>query len=302
MATTPATDAVMAKAIAAAFARLVAEPLGQGLYIVATPIGNLGDVSLRALSVLARADDVYCEDTRHSRKLLSAYGLGRRLMAYHDHSDDRSREAILARLAEGRTAALISDAGTPLVSDPGYKLARAAQERGIAVFAAPGPCAAVAALSISGLPSDAFHFAGFPPNRDAARRTALAALANIPATLILYEAANRLARTLSDMAEVFPGRDAAVARELTKLHEEVRRGPIADLAAEDWSAVKGEIVILVGPPPEQAAVSDDDLDARLWAALQRSTLRDAVEEVARGLGVQRKRVYDRAILLQRRGG
>ena len=272
---------------------------GPGLYLVATPIGNLRDITLRALDLLADADVVACEDSRVTRKLLNAYGLARRLTTYHEHNAERVRPRLIARLRGGKSVALVSDAGTPLVSDPGYKLVRAALEVGVAVSALPGASAALAALSVSGLPSDRFLFAGFLPAKTAARRRALADLAAVPATLVVFESARRLAATLADMAEVLGERPAAVARELTKRFEEVRRGGLGDLARRAGAAAapKGEIVIVVGPPGEAAAVAAADLDTLLAKALARMSLRDAAATVAEATGQPRRRVYARALEL-----
>lgn len=268
--------------------------------MVATPIGNLRDITLRALDILGSASRVYAEDTRVARKLLDAYGLKPRLAAYHDHSDDGARAEILAALAAGESVALISDAGTPLVSDPGFKLARAAIEAGHRVFPIPGASAALAGLVVSGLPSDRFLFAGFLPSKQMARRTALAELAEVDATLIVYESGPRLAESLADMAGALGPRQAAVARELTKMFEETRRGSLEELAAHyaHAGAPKGEIVIVVAPPPEAPAASDEELDAFLRAALIRGGVKEAAQDAAKMLGVSRKRAYARALELK----
>ncbi len=211
----------LAERAAAELARLLGKPLAPGLYIVATPIGNLGDITLRALATLAAADVVYCEDTRHSRTLITHFGLEAKLRPYHEHNAEHERPRILERLAAGERVALISDAGTPLISDPGYKLARAAIAAGHSVVALPGPCAAIAALAVAGLPTDCFLFAGFLPARSGQRRTRLKELRDVPATLVFYEAPTRVAEALGDMLAVLGDRACAIARELTKLHEEV---------------------------------------------------------------------------------
>jgi len=266
--------------------------LAPGLYVVATPIGNLGDITLRALSVLARADMVLCEDTRHSRTLLSHYGIGTPARPYHEHNAARERPRVLADLQAGRRVALISDAGTPLISDPGWKLVRECLDAGHRVEALPGASATLAALAVAGLPTDAFFFAGFLPPKTAGRRARIAELAAVPATLVVFEAPSRVAETLADLAAVLGDRPAALARELTKLHEEVRRAPLASLAAQlEGETLKGEAVILVGPPGE-ANVSDTDIAARLESALQTMSLRDAAKVVAEALGVPKTRVYD----------
>lgn len=282
----------------AELARLLDRPLPPGLHLVATPIGNLGDITLRALAVLAQADIIYCEDTRHSRTLAQHFGLTAPLKPYHDHNGETARPRILAELAEGKRVALISDAGTPLVSDPGFKLVRAVLEAGHHVESLPGPSAALTALTLSGLPSDAFLFAGFLPPRQAARRTRIGELKAVPATLILFEAPQRLAETLADLAAVLGDRPAAVARELTKLHEEVRRGSLTSLASGIGDGeVRGEIVILVGPPVAGEA-TDDTIREALRSALQDMSLRDAAKAVSDALGVTKSRVYDIGLALK----
>ncbi|KAB2915844.1 MAG: 16S rRNA (cytidine(1402)-2'-O)-methyltransferase [Hyphomicrobiaceae bacterium] len=280
-------------------AKLLAEPLPAGLYLVATPIGNLADITLRALSVLERAGIVYCEDTRHSRTLLAHYGIAQQLRPYHEHNGERERPHILAALAAGKSVAVISDAGTPLISDPGYKLVREAIAAGHAVTSLPGPSAVLTALAVAGIATDAFLFAGFLPPRQGARRTRLAELRAVPATLVLFEAPSRLAGSLDDIAAVLGDREAAVARELTKLHEDVRRGTPAELsqwAAE--SAPRGEMVILVGPPV-MVDVPDETITARLERMLSELSLRDAAKAVADELGVPKGRVYDLGLALKR---
>ncbi len=277
-----------------------AGPLAPGLYLVATPIGNLADISLRALDVLARADLIACEDTRTSRKLLGAHGIQGALTAYHEHNAARVRPRLMERLKCGAAVALISDAGTPLVSDPGFKLVEAAIAGGVAVTAIPGASAGLTALSVSGLPTDRFFFAGFLPAKAGARRRVLAELAPLRASLVFYESARRLPAALAQMAEVLGPRPAAVARELTKLHEEVRRGALPELAAHNRTAgpPKGEVVVVVGPPQEGPSPrAAEDLDARLRAALAGASLRDAVATVAAARGLPRKRVYARALEL-----
>jgi 16S rRNA (cytidine1402-2'-O)-methyltransferase len=271
-----------------------------GLYVVATPIGNLGDISLRALRTLAGADVVACEDTRVTGALLHRYGISRPLLSYHDHNADERRPEILARLAKGQVVVLVSDAGTPLISDPGFKLVQACRGGGYAVVAVPGASALLTALCSAGLPTDRFMFAGFLPPKKAARRKALGELAGMAATLAFYEAPSRLAAALEDMAAVLGGaREAVVARELTKMFEEVRRGSLAALAAHyrGAGAPKGEIVVLVGPPREKV-VGDADVDALLQEAMQRLSLRDAVAEVAKATGVRKSLVYEGALKLQ----
>jgi 16S rRNA (cytidine1402-2'-O)-methyltransferase len=282
-------------------ARQPSPPLETGLYVVATPIGNLRDITLRALDILGAAARVYAEDTRTSRKLLDAYGLKPRLAAYHEHNAEAARSEILAALDAGESVALISDAGTPLVSDPGFKLARAVIEAGHRVYPVPGASALLAGLVTSGLPSDRFLFAGFLPPKQNARRGALAELAEIDATLILYESGPRLSDSLADMAETLGDRPAAVARELTKMFEETRRDSLAALAAhyEQAGAPKGEIVVIIGPPAPKGEVSDEALDAFLAGALSRG-VKEAATAAASELGVPRKRAYARALDLKDR--
>jgi 16S rRNA (cytidine1402-2'-O)-methyltransferase len=281
-----------------------AAPLPAGLYLVATPIGNLGDISRRALEVLRRADRIACEDTRVTRKLLSAEGIATPLTAYHDHSGPRERRRLLQAVAGGKAVALVSDAGTPLVSDPGFKLVREAIAEGLPVTALPGPSAPLVALLLSGLPSDRFFFGGFLPAKSGARREALQVLAGLDASLIFFEGAQRLAASLADMATVLGPRAAAVARELTKLHEEVRRGGLDELAAHYQAAggPRGEIVVVVGPPAPAEVGAGFDLDAALRDALGHASLRDAAATVAAASGLPRKRVYARALELAKEDG
>jgi 16S rRNA (cytidine1402-2'-O)-methyltransferase len=275
--------------------------LAPGLHLVATPIGNLGDMTLRGLWVLRNVDRILCEDTRVTARLLSRFGIDTPLDAYHDHNADRVRPAVLEALRRGERVALVSDAGTPLVSDPGFKLVRAALAENLPVTAAPGPSAALTALILSGLPPDVFLFAGFLPPRSAARRRALQQWTKIAATLVFFEGPSRLAATLADMAEVLGSRDAAVARELTKRHEEIRRGRLSELAGHYQMAgpPRGEAVIVVGPP-EPTAPADADIEARLSQLLEAHSLRDAVARLASETGLARRTLYDRALGLQRK--
>lgn len=287
-------DAIAAS-VAREFAGLSGRKAAPGLYVVATPIGNLHDVSLRMLWIIAAADFVYCEDTRHTRNLLSRFGIGRALRAYHDHSSEAERQQVLDLLAAGHSVALLSDAGTPLISDPGFKLVRAATSAGVKVFTVPGPSAAVAALAISGIATDCFNFAGFLPARTKARVDKLLALRDLGATTIFYEAANRLGETLADMLQVLGDRPAAVARELTKINEDVRCGPLSELAR--WAGenlVKGEVTIVVGAAAE-TEVSDAVIAEHLSELLEHDSVRDAVRKVAEQLKVARGRVYDLAV-------
>ncbi|HEX3699737.1 MAG TPA: 16S rRNA (cytidine(1402)-2'-O)-methyltransferase [Phenylobacterium sp.] len=274
-------------------------PLAPGLYVVATPIGNLRDITLRALDVLASADLVLAEDTRVAGKLLSAFGLSAKLERYDEHAAERAGPKALAALAQGARVALVSDAGTPLVSDPGYRLVREAAAAGHPVFPVPGASALLAALASAGLPTDRFLFAGFPPPRRAARRAFLEELAGIRATLVFFEGGSRLAASLADMAAVLGDREAVVCRELTKLHETVLRGPLATLAADPrFEAPKGELVVLVGPGRETAATAAD-ADAALADALSRLRPAEAASEVAKALGLPRRDLYRRAMELKR---
>jgi 16S rRNA (cytidine1402-2'-O)-methyltransferase len=271
------------------------EPLPPGLYVVATPIGNLSDLSPRAAETLRRAQRIFAEDKRVSAKLLAHAGAKAPMSTYHDHSSEAEREAIVSSLA-GHAVALISDAGTPLISDPGYKLVRAARAAGHSVHTVPGPCAAIAALTLAGLPTDRFLFLGFLPNKAKARADAIAEVAAIAATLVLYESGPRLHDTLCALGDGLGARDAAVIREISKLHEESVTGTLAQLADRYRDAApKGEIVIVVGPPPKSEAASDADLDAALDEALSRLSASRAAAEVAELLGVPRKRAYARAL-------
>jgi 16S rRNA (cytidine1402-2'-O)-methyltransferase len=277
----------------------IAPALEPGLYLVATPIGNLRDVTLRALEVLAAADLIACEDTRVTHKLLDRYGISTQLTPYHEHNAAEARPRLLAKLAEGATVALVSDAGTPLISDPGYKLVRAARDAGASVTALPGASAVLAALTLAALPTDRFFFEGFLPSKEGQRRTRVAELARIPATLVLFESGPRIAAALADLSAGLGPRDAAICRELTKLHEEVRRGDLATLAREyaDAPEPRGEIVIVIAPPEPQGELSANDLDTLLQQALARLSVKEAVAEVAAVTGQSRRDVYQRALAL-----
>jgi 16S rRNA (cytidine1402-2'-O)-methyltransferase len=275
-----------------------------GLIVVATPIGNLGDITLRALDALRAVDLILCEDSRVTAKLARAHGIATPFFAYHEHNADRVRPALIERLKHGESMALVSDAGTPLVSDPGYKLVRACHDAGIAVTVAPGASAVLGALVVAGLPTDRFFFAGFLPPKRAGRRGALSALVAVPGTLVFFESPRRLGESLADMADVLGDRPAAVVRELTKLYEEVRRGGLAELAAAYGAAEppKGEIVVVVGARDGAGEMpAADALDRALEAALERLSVRDATAEVAAALGVPRRQVYERALALAGRG-
>lgn len=273
------------------------QALSPGIYIVATPIGNLGDLSPRAAAILGAVAAVACEDTRVTGKLMQHVGTKTRLIRYDDHASEATRDYLLAMASE-RPIALVSDAGTPLISDPGYQLVRAARERGIAVTSIPGPSAAIVALTLAGLPSDRFLFAGFLPSKDKARRDTLTELASIKATLVFYETAPRLLDTLQAVDEVLPCREVAVARELTKMFEECRSGSPTELT-EHYTAnpPRGEIVLVVSPPGERE-VSLDDADDLLRAALRDHKPSQAAAEVARATGLDRKALYARAMELK----
>jgi 16S rRNA (cytidine1402-2'-O)-methyltransferase len=276
--------------------------IAAGLHVVATPIGNLGDITLRAIETLRQADLIACEDTRTTGVLLARHGIATPTTPYHEHNAGRVRPRLIERLRAGGRIALVADAGTPLVSDPGYKLVEAALVAGIAVTGCPGPSALLAALGIAGLPTDRFLFAGFLPQRGAARRAALVELAGIRATLVFYEAPHRLAESLADMAQTLGPRQAAVARELTKRHEEVRRGSLAALAAHyaETGAPKGEIVVLIGPPDGAAGrPSEETLDRRLAALLETMSVREAAAQLAAETGEPRRVLYARALRLSR---
>ena len=272
--------------------------LAPGLYIVATPIGNLRDITLRALDVLSAVDLVLCEDTRVGGKLLAAHGVHARLERYDEHAAERVRPMVLRRLAEGARIALTSDAGTPLVSDPGYRLVREAAAQGSAIFPIPGASASLSALTVAGLPTDRFLFAGFPPPKAAARRSMFEELAPVRATLVFYETGPRLADSLADMAAVLGPREAAVARELTKLHETVLRGSLVELAADPrCEGPKGEIVVVVGPPAAEH-ISLEQADEALVEAVARLGPAAGAAEVAKALGLSRRDLYARALALR----
>lgn len=278
------------------------KPLEPGLYVAATPIGNLGDVTFRVVEALKGADRILCEDTRQTAKLLAAYDVKTPMSPYHDHNADRVRPGLIDALKEGARFVLVSDAGTPLISDPGAKLVRAARAAGVAVFPLPGPSAFVAALSAAGVKTDRFLFAGFPPPKVEARRNFLAELAGVPASLVFYESPQRLAMSLAAMKEAFGPRRAVIARELTKIHEEFVEGPLAALAARyEGAAPKGEIVVIVDPPPEDVVATPAEIDAFLARALQTQSLKEAAAAAADAFGVPRKEAYARALALKDAG-
>jgi len=275
-----------------------APALEPGLHITATPIGNLGDITLRALATLAAADVVLCEDTRVSSRLMERYGIKAAMKPYHEHNAEAVRPAIIAALKTGGAYALISDAGVPLVSDPGYRLVRACIEEGIAVHSLPGASATLTALTLSGLPSDAFAFIGFLPQKEKARREHLLRFKDVPATLIAFESPHRVVEALADIDAVFPSRNMALCRELTKLHEEVLRGPAADIAAvlKKREAIKGEIVLVIAPPTDEIeAVSDEQIEAAISAALQDYSASKAASLVSKEFGLAKDDVYARIL-------
>ncbi len=278
--------------------RAEVQPLEPGLHVVATPIGNLGDISFRALATLAAADAIIAEDTRVTRTLLAHYGITTPMVAYHEHNAKAVRPQLLARLAEGGKLALVSDAGTPLVSDPGFKLVAEAVEAGIKVVAVPGASAVLTALVVAGLPSDRFFFEGFLPHKSAARRARAAELSTIPGTLIFFEGPKRLAAALADLADILGDRPAVIARELTKKFEQVRRGTLRSLALElaGEPPPKGEIAVLVAPPdPDRQLAGADEIDMRLRTALASLSVKDAAAKVAAETGHKRREIYGRAI-------
>jgi len=268
------------------------------LVVIATPIGNLGDITLRALDTLKRVDVIACEDTRVSRRLLDRYAISTSTLAYHEHNAERVRPMLIERLKRGDSIGLVTDAGTPLISDPGFKLVQAAIDADVPVTALPGPTAMIMALTVAGLPTDRFMFAGFLPNRQKARRRTLEELRALDATLVFYDSPRRLAATLADMTEVLGARDVAVGRELTKLYEEVIRGPIDEIARRyaDAPAPRGEIVIVVGPP-KATPFDESSLDDVLIQVLPHHSLRDAVDRVTADTGLPRRMVYRRALTL-----
>jgi 16S rRNA (cytidine1402-2'-O)-methyltransferase len=284
--------------------RFEADPLAPGLHVVATPIGNMGDITLRALSTLAAAETVLCEDTRTSGKLMERFAIKARLSPYHEHNAQKVRPEILERLKQGAAIALISDAGMPLVSDPGYRLVKEAADLGIPVTACPGPSAVLTGLALSGLPTDRFLFAGFAPQKQGERKRLFAEFAKLKATLIFFESPHRIVETLHDAGEALPGRSIAVTRELTKLHEEVLRGTAAEIAAqlESRASVKGEITLLIGPPQEEEQVSEADLDAAISEALAAMPASKAASEIAKRFNLNRSDIYQRILAAKESDG
>jgi 16S rRNA (cytidine1402-2'-O)-methyltransferase len=274
-----------------------------GLYLVATPIGNLSDITLRALETLAGVDLIACEDTRITHRLTERYLIAAQLTPYHEHNAATARPKILEKLAQGASVALVSDAGTPLISDPGFKLVREACAAGHSVVAVPGASSVLTALSVAALPTDRFFFEGFLPSKQAARRTRLAELARIDATLVVFESGNRVQDTLADLADIMGAREAAICRELTKLHEEITRATIADLArGADKLETRGEFVLVIGPPAAGAKVmAENELDDVLRSSLKRDSVKDAVAHAVEVSGRPRREVYARALELAKEG-
>ena len=280
---------------------LTARKAAPGLHVVATPIGNLGDITLRALETLAGADLIACEDTRVTRRLLDRFGISTPMTSYHDHNAAMARPRLIETIAKGGSVALVSDAGTPLISDPGYRLVQELAGLGHPVTSIPGPSSVMAALSSAGLPTDRFLFEGFLPPKQVARRNRIAELAVIDATIVLFEGGSRVVKTLADLADLLKDRDAAICRELTKLHEEILRGPLTTLAAgADALETRGEFVIVIAPPARKAqTMSPENLDDILTNALQRLSVRDAVAEAVEISGRTKRDVYARALELSR---
>lgn len=295
-----ATEGMIA-ALASGVRDLMARSLAPGLHLVATPIGNLGDITPRGLVTLAKADRVYCEDSRVSRPMLARFALERHLFSYHEHNAEGARRDIIACIEQGGSVALISDAGMPAISDPGFKLTREVITAGGEVYAVPGPSALTAALTTSGLPTDSFFFGGFLPQKQKARRTRIEAIAAVPGTLLFYESPHRVTAALEDLAAILVGRQAALARELTKKFEEVRRGTLEELA--EWSVTtppRGEIAIVVAPPLQQDAsdIDDDAIVSALREILPDMRPAAAAKSVSQSLGVPRARVYDLVLSLK----
>ncbi|PZA10946.1 16S rRNA (cytidine(1402)-2'-O)-methyltransferase [Rhodopseudomonas palustris] len=282
--------------------RVIAPRIVPGLHLVATPIGHLGDITLRALETLAGADLIACEDTRITHRLLERYGISARLKPYHEHNAAQARPKLLETLDRGGSVALVSDAGTPLISDPGYKLVRDVYAAGHQVISLPGPSAVLVALSLAGLPTDRFFFDGFLPSKQGARRTRLAELAAIDATLVLFEAGSRIQNTVRDLSELLGAtREAAICRELTKLHQDVRRAPLHQLAAQaDTMETRGEFVVVIAPPdPAAKVMSDEALDRWLTEALTKHSVKDAVAQAVEHSGRHKREIYARALELSR---
>jgi 16S rRNA (cytidine1402-2'-O)-methyltransferase len=278
---------------------MTAPKAASGLYLVATPIGNLGDITLRALETLAGVDLIACEDTRITRRLTERYGIAVQLKPYHEHNAAEMRPKLLARLAQGASIALVSDAGTPLISDPGFKLVREVCAAGFNVSALPGPSSVLAALSVAALPTDRFFFEGFLPPKQIARRARLTELSRLDATLVLFESGSRVQDTLADLAAIMGARDAAICREMTKLHEEISRGPLVELAqSADTLETRGEFVLVIGPQAEGSqSMTADEIDALLRDRLSRDSVKDAVAHAVEVSGRPRREIYARALEL-----
>ncbi|WP_051469308.1 16S rRNA (cytidine(1402)-2'-O)-methyltransferase [Chelativorans sp. J32] len=284
-------------------AEIAAPRLEPALYLVATPIGNLADITLRALETLAAADILACEDTRVTRVLLDRYGIRRRMLAYHEHNEAEAAPRLVAMVESGQSVALASDAGTPLVSDPGFRLVQTAQERGIRVVPVPGPSAVLAALTAAGLPTDSFMFAGFLSSKAGQRRSRLETIQSVPATLVFFESPRRLAESLAAMSQTLGDRQAVVARELTKAFEEVRRGSLGELAAHygEVGAPKGEVVICVAPPGEETTTGAEEVDRLLLALAAEMPASKAAGEAARMTGGKKSELYQRLLVLKEEG-
>jgi 16S rRNA (cytidine1402-2'-O)-methyltransferase len=279
---------------------LTAPKAAPGLHLVATPIGNLGDITLRALETLAAVDIIACEDTRITRRLTERYAISALLKPYHEHNAALARPKILERLAQGASIALVSDAGTPLISDPGFKLVREVCAAGFQVIALPGPSSVLTALAVAALPTDRFFFEGFLPPKQTARRTRLIELSRIDATLVMFESGNRVQDTLADLAGIMGDRDAAICREMTKLHEEIKRGPVSQLAlAADTLETRGEFVLVIGPPAGTAIMAADQLDELLLNSLRHDSVKDAVAHAVELSGRPRREIYARALELSK---
>ncbi len=279
------------------------DALPPGLYVVTTPIGNLADITLRALNVLASVDLIAAEDTRHTRRLLAAHNIENRLISYHEHNETRRTEELMAQLDRGARIAVVSNAGTPTVSDPGYRLVRAATEQNITVVPIPGVSAAVTALSVSGLPTDQFTFVGFPARKKAKRQVQLEALRHIPHPMIFYQSPQRLMGFLQELADILGNRQAVLAREMTKLHEEFLRGPLTDIMAalEQRQSIKGECTLLVDGTSEPQAVDKEDIDQAIREALEhnRQPIKQIAKILAARFDISKKQVYDRALEIKK---
>ena len=287
-----------ARTFAVAGQLVTAPKAAPGLHLVATPIGNLGDITLRALETLAGVDVIACEDTRITRRLLERFSITASLIQYHEHNAAAARPKILEKLAQGASVALVSDAGTPLISDPGFKLVREVSAAGLNVTALPGPSSVLAALSLAALPTDRFFFEGFLPSKQTARRARLTELARIDATLVMFESGARVQDSLRDLASIMGERDAAICRELTKLHEEIRRATVSELAAvADDLETRGEFVLVIGPPAADAGISEDALNELLRTSLARGSVKDAVAHAVEISGRPRREIYARALEL-----